>query len=82
MITISVSPAAVPEEGTTNVIYTVTFTGPTTSALTVYYGISGTTDSSDYTGATLGTGKTSSFAAGSATLSSGGRPDSFDFDLR
>jgi hypothetical protein len=66
-ITLAVAPATVTEDGTTNLVYTFTRTGPTTSALTVNYGISGTADSADYTGATPGTGKTISFSAGSAT---------------
>ena len=66
-ISLAISPAQVTEDGTTNLVYTFSRTGPTTSALTVYYAISGTADSSDYTGATPGAGKTISFAAGSAT---------------
>ena len=67
VITLAVAPAAVTEDGTANLIYTFSRTGPTTSALTVNYGITGTADASDYTGATPGAGKTISFAAGSAT---------------
>ena len=67
VITLAVSPASVTEDGATNLVYTFTRTGATTSALTVNYGISGTADASDYTGATPGTGKTITFAAGSAT---------------
>ncbi|QSX70552.1 MAG: hypothetical protein EZY12_06890 [Dolichospermum sp. DET69] len=48
-------------------MYTFTRTGATTNALTVNYGITGTADSSDYTGATPGTGKTITFAAGANT---------------
>jgi serralysin len=66
-ITLAVSPSSVTEDGTTNLVYTFTRTGATTSALTVNYGITGTGDSIDYTGATPGTGKTITFAAGSAT---------------
>ncbi|XHR85236.1 MAG: beta strand repeat-containing protein [Gloeotrichia echinulata GP01] len=66
-ITLALSPASVLENGTTNLVYTFTRTGPTTNALTVNYGITGTADSSDYTGATPGTGKTITFAAGSST---------------
>ena len=55
------------EDGATNLVYTFTRTGATTSALTVNYGITGSADGSDYTGATPGTGKTITFAAGSAT---------------
>jgi len=66
-ITLAVSPASVTEDGTANLIYTFTRTGPSTSALTVNYGITGTADAADYTGATPGTGKTISFAAGSDT---------------
>jgi len=66
-VTLAVWPASVTEDGTTNLVYTFKRTGPTTSALTVRYDITGTADGADYTGATPGTGKTISFAAGSAT---------------
>ncbi|MFM6318573.1 MAG: Calx-beta domain-containing protein, partial [Dolichospermum sp.] len=66
-ITLAVSPTSVSEDGTTNLIYTFTRTGATTSALTVNYGITGTANTSDYTGATPGTGKTITFAAGAST---------------
>ncbi|UXE62776.1 MAG: S8 family serine peptidase [Woronichinia naegeliana WA131] len=66
-ITLAVAPASVTEDGTTNLVYTFTRTGPTTSTLTVNYGITGTADATDYTGATPGTGKTITFAANSAT---------------
>ncbi|MFM6669150.1 MAG: Calx-beta domain-containing protein, partial [Dolichospermum sp.] len=66
-ITLAVSPASVTEDGTGNLVYTFSRTGATTSALTVNYSIAGTADATDYTGATPGTGKTITFAAGSAT---------------
>ncbi|MDD1469501.1 hypothetical protein MEO43_30655, partial [Dolichospermum sp. ST_sed5] len=66
-ITLAVSPSSVTQDGTTNLVYTFTRTGITTNALTVNYGITGTADSTDYTGATPGTGKTITFAANSAT---------------
>ncbi|MDD1458293.1 M10 family metallopeptidase C-terminal domain-containing protein, partial [Dolichospermum sp. ST_sed7] len=66
-ITLAVSPTSVLEDGTTNLVYTFTRTGITTSALTVNYSIAGTANSTDYTGATPGTGKTITFAANSAT---------------
>ncbi|MBD2690670.1 beta strand repeat-containing protein [Anabaena catenula] len=66
-ITLAVSPASVTEDGTANLVYTFTRTGSTTNALTVNYGITGTAASTDYTGATPGTGKTITFAAGSST---------------
>ncbi|MFM6550162.1 MAG: Calx-beta domain-containing protein, partial [Microcystis panniformis] len=66
-ITLAVSPSSVTEDGTTNLVYTFTRTGATTSALTVNYGITGTANSTDYTGATPGTGKTITFAAGEST---------------
>ncbi|MFN9172062.1 MAG: beta strand repeat-containing protein, partial [Dolichospermum sp.] len=66
-ITLAVSPTSVSEDGTINLIYTFTRTGSTTTALTVNYGITGTANSTDYTGATPGTGKTITFAAGSST---------------
>jgi len=67
LITLAVSPNSATEDGTNSLFYTFTRTGYTTNSLTVNYGISGTADSSDYTGATPGTGKTITFAAGSAT---------------
>ena len=66
-ITLAVDPAIVTEDGTDNLVYTFTRTGDTTNALTVNYSITGTADSSDYTGATPGTGKTITFAAGAST---------------
>jgi len=66
-VALAVSPAGVTEDGTTNLVYTFTRTGPTTSGLTVNYVITGTADDTDYSGATPGTGKKISFAAGSAT---------------
>ena len=66
-VTLAVSSVGVLENGTTNLVYTFTRTGPTTNALTVNYSITGTADATDYTGATPGTGKTITFAAGSAT---------------
>jgi ELWxxDGT repeat protein len=66
-ITLAVASASITEDGAANLIYTFTRTGPTTSALTVNYGITGTADATDYTGATPGAGKTITFALGSAT---------------
>ncbi|MCS6281904.1 MAG: hypothetical protein HUM72_14945, partial [Dolichospermum sp.] len=66
-ITLAVSPSSVTEDGTTNLVYIFTRTGATTNFLTVNYGITGTANSSDYTGATPGTGKTITFAAGAST---------------
>ncbi|MFN9179791.1 MAG: Calx-beta domain-containing protein, partial [Dolichospermum sp.] len=65
--TLAVSPSSVTEDGTTNLIYTFTRTGATTNTLTVNYSIAGTANSTDYTGATPGTGKTITFAAGAST---------------
>ncbi|MCX5953003.1 MAG: hypothetical protein NTZ40_05810 [Cyanobacteria bacterium] len=67
-ITLLVSSTALTEDGTANLIYTFSRTGPTTSALTVNYTVGGTaTLGTDYTGiaATPAT-KTVSFAANSA----------------
>ena len=66
-ITLAVSPSSVLADGTTNLVYTFTRTGYTANALTVNYSITGTANSSDYTGATPGTGKTIAFAAGAST---------------
>ncbi|MFM6728867.1 MAG: beta strand repeat-containing protein, partial [Dolichospermum sp.] len=63
-ITLAVSPTSVTEDGTSNLIYTFSRTGSTTSPLTVNYTIGGTaTNGSDY--GTIGTSVT--FAAGSST---------------
>ena len=66
-ITLTLAIASVLEDGTQNLVYTFTRTGITTNSLTVNYGITGTADATDYTGATPSTGKTITFAAGSAT---------------
>ncbi|MFM7528949.1 MAG: glycoside hydrolase family 9 protein, partial [Nodosilinea sp.] len=68
-VTLAISPASVLENGTTNLVYTFSRTGPTTSALTVNYTVGGTaTLGTDYTGiAASPATKTLSFAAGSAT---------------
>jgi Ca2+-binding RTX toxin-like protein len=63
-ITLAVAPTSVLEDGTPNLVYTLTRTGATTSALTVNYTIAGTaTNGTDY--ATIGTSVI--FAANSAT---------------
>ncbi|WP_304437819.1 S-layer family protein, partial [Cylindrospermopsis sp. CR12] len=63
-ITLAVSPSSVAEDGTTNLVYTFTRTGPTTNTLAVNYTIGGTaTNGSDYNN--IGTSVT--FAAGSST---------------
>ena len=67
IITLAVAPASVAEDGINNLIYTFTRTGATTNALTVKYDLTGTADSTDYTGAIPGTGKTITFAVGSST---------------
>jgi hypothetical protein len=72
-VTVLVQPAAVQEDGTTNLVYTFTRTGATTNPLTANFNVGGTaTFNSDYTvsgaasfGATAGT---VTFAAGSGTV--------------
>ena len=66
-ITLDISPVSVLEDGATNLIYTFSRTGPATNALIVNYSIGGTAYSTDYSGATQGTGKTITFAAGTST---------------
>jgi Ca2+-binding RTX toxin-like protein len=66
-VTLAVSPNSVTEDGPTNLVYTFTRVSSTINALTVNYGIAGTANATDYTGATPGTGKTITFAANSAT---------------
>ena len=70
VITLAVSPTAgAIEDGSANLVYTFSRTGPTTNALTVNYSVGGTaTLGTDYSGiaATPAT-KTVSFAANSAT---------------
>jgi len=67
IITLAVAPISVSEDSINNLIYTFTRTGATTNALTVKYDLTGTADSTDYTGAIPGTGKTITFAVGSST---------------
>jgi hypothetical protein len=72
IITLTISPESVTEDGTTNLVYTFTRTGVTTDALTVNYTVEGTaTFDTDYsqTGAASFTSTTGtvSFAANSAT---------------
>ena len=66
-ISLGLNYSAISEDSPSNFIYTFTRTGATTNSLTVNYSIAGTALSTDYTGATPGTGKTITFAAGSAT---------------
>ena len=68
-ISLAVSPASVTEDGTTNLVYTFTRTGPTASALAVNYTVGGIANlGTDYTGiSATGTTATVTFAAGSAT---------------
>ncbi|MFM6775317.1 MAG: DUF4347 domain-containing protein, partial [Microcystis panniformis] len=71
-VTLAVSTTSVNEDGTTNLVYTFTRTGSTTSALTANYTVGGTaTFSTDYTqtGAASYTATTGTvtFAAGSST---------------
>ncbi|GBE72973.1 hypothetical protein myaer87_02000 [Microcystis aeruginosa NIES-87] len=65
-ITLTLSPASVTEDGTTNLVYTFTRNGVTTNALTVNYTLGGTaTLNTDYT--RTGTTNTVTFAANSST---------------
>ena len=71
-ISLAIAPASVLEDGATNLVYTFTRTGITTSALTVNYNVSGTTTfGNDYsqTGAATFNASTGTviFAANSAT---------------
>ncbi len=74
-ITLVVSSAAVTEDGTTSLVFTFARTGAITEALSINYTVGGTatlvassTDEADYTGiSTIGSIKTITFAAGSAT---------------
>ena len=68
-ISLAVSPVSVQEDGTSNLVYTFTRTGATTSAITANYTVGGTaTLGTDYTGiSSSSTTKTVSFAAGSTT---------------
>ncbi|PNJ92698.1 hypothetical protein CEP13_14550, partial [Cylindrospermopsis raciborskii C03] len=63
-VTLTVSPSSVAEDGTPNLVYTFTRTGPTTNTLAINYTIGGiATNGSDYNN--IGTSVT--FAAGSST---------------
>ena len=69
VITLSISPTSVTEDGTSNLVYTFSRTGATTTALTVNYTVGGTaTLGTDYTGiAATPAVKTVIFAANSST---------------
>ncbi|MEB3318713.1 MAG: bluetail domain-containing putative surface protein [Cyanobacteriota bacterium] len=69
VINLALSPAAVSEDGKSNLIYTFSRTGSTTSALTIRYAVGGTaTLGRDYTGIRAsGASKTIRFEAGAAT---------------
>ena len=49
-VEVSVAPSSVAEDGTANLVYTFTRTGPTTEALTVNYTVGGTASANDFTG--------------------------------
>ena len=66
-VSVAVSPASVTEDGATNLVYTFTRTGVTTSALTVNFSVGGTaTFSTDYTQTGAAT-----FGASSGTVTIG-----------
>ncbi|MFN7678003.1 MAG: Calx-beta domain-containing protein [Cyanobacteriota bacterium] len=69
LITLAVSPTAVTEDGTSNLVYSFKRTGPTANALSVDYIVGGTAElGTDYTGiAATPANKTITFAAGSST---------------
>jgi alpha-tubulin suppressor-like RCC1 family protein len=71
LVTLAVSPASVLEDGSSNLIYTFSRTGPTSSPLTIHYTVSGTaTLGTDFTGIpSTGTIKTITIAPGSSTAS-------------
>ena len=66
-ISLGLNYSGISENSPSNFTYTFTRTGATTNALTVKYDLAGTALSTDYTGAIPGTGKTITFAVGSAT---------------
>ncbi len=63
-VSLVIAQGSVYEDGAPNLIYTFSRTGPTTNPLTVNYSVAGTAKGDDYSGASLGTGKTITFAAG------------------
>jgi uncharacterized repeat protein (TIGR02543 family) len=69
VVTLTVSPASVTEDGDSSLVYTFTRTGPTISSLLVNYIVGGTaTLGTDYNGISgTGSTKTAYFAAGSTT---------------
>jgi Ca2+-binding RTX toxin-like protein len=72
IVSLSLAPTSVSEDGVTNLVYTFNRTGSTTSSLTVNYGVSGTatlnTDYSQSGAATFtNTAGTVTFAAGATT---------------
>jgi uncharacterized membrane protein YkoI len=73
-VTVAASPASVPEDSTTGVVYTFTRAGATSGALTVAFGVGGTaafgTDYTESGAASFGASSgTVTFAPGSATAS-------------
>jgi hypothetical protein len=68
LITLDVSPPVVAEDGSANLVYTFSRSGPIASALTVNYSIAGTANTSDYIGGTPGSNKTITFSAGLSTV--------------
>ncbi|MFN7678681.1 MAG: Calx-beta domain-containing protein, partial [Cyanobacteriota bacterium] len=70
-ITLAISPGAVTEDGTTNLVYTFTRTGPTSAPLKVNYALAGSaTVGVDYTGISpAGASKAVGFAKGARTTS-------------
>jgi subtilisin family serine protease len=68
-VSLAVTPNSLPEDGSANLIYTFSRSGPTTNPLTVNYTVGGTANlGSDYTGiASQGATKSVTFAVGSST---------------
>ena len=70
VITLSISPASISEDGSENLVYTFTRSTATTNPLNINFTVSGTaSNGSDYTGLAAGSSQSVTFAANATTAS-------------
>jgi hypothetical protein len=65
-ISLSINPATVLEDGSSNLVYSFLRTGPTSAPLTVYYTVGGTASTDDFSG--IPTSQAITFAAGQSSV--------------